>query len=81
MRRYVVHPRYRRIRLLQFSGVSSKFRTHLRYLVKAKRISFSKSEGSRALKFQPQKHGVARFAKGAEGFTSQGGYAEEVYFQ
>jgi hypothetical protein len=49
--------------------------------MEAKKISFSKSEGSRALKFQPQKQGVARFAKGADGFTSQGGYTEEVYFQ
>jgi hypothetical protein len=49
--------------------------------VKAKKISFSKNEALRALKLEPQKHGVARFAKGTDGFTSQRGYAEGVYFQ
>ena len=68
-------------RCLHFPGVSSEFRAHLRQLVKAKKIGFCKSEASRALRIRPQIQRLARSAEGPSGFTSQGGYAEEVCFQ
>jgi hypothetical protein len=69
-------------KLLQhFPGLSSKFCAYLAYLLKAKKICFSKCERFLTLEFQPQNHGVASSGEGESGFTSPGGYAKKVCFQ